>query len=336
MEPPVSVLIPFRNAASTLMEALQSIQSQSFTQFEVVAIDDGSEDRSPQILQEVAERDGRMRLVQPGRIGLVAALNLGLSLCRAPFVARMDADDIMHPQRLQLQYEFMLANPDVSLVATMVEMFPPERVTEGYREYLRWQDSCLTPQEIRAEIYVEAPFVHPTVMFRKDRVVQIGGYRDGPFPEDYELWLRMCQAGCKMAKIPKRLLLWRDHPERLTRVDPRYSSEAFEEVRARYLSLDPRVRGPRDVVIWGAGRRTRQRAKLLMGLGVRPKAWVDVDFKKIGKRIWGLEVKPPSWLARKEKPFVLVYVRTHGAREEIWKSLNSMGYAKGDDFLFVG
>ncbi len=336
MEPLVSVLIPFRNAASTLMEALRSIQSQSFTQFEVVAIDDGSDDESPQIFGEIAERDSRMKLIRPGRIGLVAALNLGLSLCKAPFVARMDADDIMHPQRLELQREFMLANPEICLVSTMVEMFPPERITEGYREYLRWQDSCLTPEEIRREIYVEAPFVHPTVMFRKESVVKVGGYKDGPFPEDYELWLRMCQAGYKMAKIPQRLLLWRDHPGRLTRVDPRYSPQAFEEIRARYLSLDPRVRGPRDVVIWGAGRRTRQRAKLVMELGVRPKAWIDVDPRKIGKRIWGLEVKPPSWLAQKERPFVLVYVRTHGAREEISKNLSSMDYIKGEDFLFVG
>lgn len=336
MEPLVSILMPFRNAEETLTDALLSIQAQSLSQFEVVGVDDGSEDGSPRIFKKLAEKDGRMRLIQPGRIGLVGALNLGLSLSRSQLVARMDADDIMDPQRLQLQYEFMLKNPEISLVATMVEIFPPDRITQGYREYLRWQDSCLTPEDIEAEIYVEAPFVHPTVMFRRDRVLEIGGYRDGCFPEDYELWLRMFQRGCKMAKIPRRLLLWRDHPRRLSRVDPRYSLEAFEKIRARYLSMDPRIKGPRDLVIWGAGRRSRKRAKLLMELGVRPVAWIDIDPKKLGKKIWGLEVKPWQWLAGREKPFVLVYVRTHGARDDIGENLKSMGYRKGDDFLFVG
>ena len=165
---------------------------------------------------------------------------------------------------------------------------------------------------------------------------ELGKYRDGCYPEDYELWLRMVRAGCQLAKLPEILLDWTDHPNRLTRTDPRYSRKAFDRLRASYLCKDPRLATNRPLVVWGAGRHTRKRVKNLLAYGFQITAWIDVDTKKIGHQVWDAPVVAASWLDGRERPFVLSYVIKHGAREEIRQELESRGYRRGEDYLMVG
>lgn len=343
--------MPFRNAAATLAECLDSIAAQTLSAWELLAIDDGSSDDSASMVRERAAVDGRIRLIQPGRIGLVAALNLGLQSALAPLVARMDADDIMLPERLAAQCEMLRREPQLDLVGTQVELFPAEAILAGYREYVRWQNGCLTAAEIAGNIYVESPLAHPSVMFRRAAILNLGGYRDGPFPEDYDLWLRLHAAGGGMAKVASVLLRWRESSDRTSRVDERYSREAFDRLRAECLACDPRIHQPlsgggsRPLVIWGAGRKTRQRVRLLLQRGIAATAWIDINPRKIGRSIWGLPVHAPAWLANRgpgeidavpPRPFVLVYVTNHGARDEITDQLHAWGFRIGDDYLAVG
>lgn len=335
--PPISVVMPLRDAAATLPACLASVARQSWADYELLAIDDGSTDASPELVAAAARADGRIRLLRPGRVGLVAALNLGLAEARAPLVARMDADDLMHPDRLGLQRDHLDANPELALVASRVALFPRRLVRAGYAEYLRWQNGVLSPQEVAANIYVEAPFAHPSVMLRRDAVLAFGGYHDGPFPEDYELWLRMHAAGLPMAKHPRVLLAWRESPTRASRVDPRYARAAFDELRATFLARDPQLAQGRPLVYWGAGRPTRLRARRLIDRGFPPAAWVDIDPRKLGQTVWGAPVRPRQWLAGlSPRPFVLVYVTNHGAHALIAGWLGAMGYTAGADYLFVG
>src|SRR5258706_995906 len=249
--PAISIVMPFRDAAATLPDCLISIQRLTFADFELLAIDDGSDDSSAAIVQRAAQHDGRVRLLQPGRVGLVAALNLGVAQARAALIARMDADDLMYDERLAAQHAYLEQHTEIALVAVQVELFPPERIREGYREYVRWQNQCVTPKQIANNMYVESPFAHPSVTLRRGALEQLGGYADGPFPEDYELWLRMQQAGMRMAKLPRVLLAWRERDDRASRVDPRYSREAFDALRAGFLARDPRLQSERPLVIWG-------------------------------------------------------------------------------------
>ena len=334
--PEISIVLPIYNAAATLPDCLDSIACQTFERFELLAIDDGSADASAAIVEAAAQRDPRIRLIQPGRVGLVAALNLGLAEARAPLIARMDADDLMHAERLAAQHTFLVQHPEIALAATQVELFPADHIQAGYREYLRWQNACLSPEDIADNIYVESPFAHPSVMFRREVVLALGGYADGPFPEDYELWLRMHQAGAGMAKLARVLLRWRERADRTSRTDPRYAREAFDRLRARFLARDLRLRGERTVVIWGAGRKTRLRARHLLNEGVKPVAWIDIDPRKIGHEVWGFAVQPPAWLDQRPRPFVLVYVASHGARALIAGQLARLGYQLGADYLAVG
>ncbi len=334
--PPLAVLLPFYNAAETLAQTLDSILAQSFTDFVLIAVDDGSSDDSATIVRHAMQADHRITLHQPGRQGVVGAMNHALRHCTAPICARMDADDIMEPDRLYRQYHYLQANPQITLLGSRVSLFPSEQIPEGFQEYIRWQNSCLTPRQIADNIYVELPIAHPSVMFRRDAIVQAGGYRDGDFPEDYELLLRLHQHGHQMAKLPEILLHWRDSASRLTRTDNRYSRNAFDRIRADYLACDPRLQQGRPLAYWGAGRNTRKRSAHLISHGHSPDVWVDIDPKKIGNVVAGAMVVAPEWLKREEKPFVLSYVSNHGARELISQELEAMGYGCGSDYLVVG
>jgi glycosyltransferase involved in cell wall biosynthesis len=334
--PSVSVVIPFRNAEATLAECLNSLQRQTLADFEALLIDDGSDDSSLVLVRGCALRDSRLRVLAPGRIGLTSALNLGIAQSRADLVARMDADDIMYPERLELQREFLLGRPDIAVAGCQVELFPQDAIRDGYREYIRWQNSCVEHEDIAGNMYVESVLAHPSVMMRRSAINAVGGYRDGLFPEDYELWLRLHHAGFRMAKVPKVLLSWRERPDRTSRVDERYSRVAFDRLRARYLAADPRLCSGRRIVVWGGGRSTRLRVKHLLAHGIRAEAWVDVDPDRIGMTIWGMPVYPITWLDRRDRPFVLAYVASHGAREEIGRALEQWGYLKGRDYLVVG
>jgi hypothetical protein len=287
-------------------------------------------------VRERSRNDSRLRLISPGRIGLIPALNLGIARSHSDLIARMDADDIMRPARLELQREFLRDRPDIAIVGCQVELFPGKTVRDGYREYIRWQNNCLEHEDIAANMYVESTLAHPSVMMRKSAISSVGGYHDGPFPEDYDLWLRLYHAGHRLAKVPEVLLSWRERPDRTSRIDARYSKGAFDRLRARYLANDPRLRSDRPIVIWGGGRSTRLRVKHLFAHGVRACAWVDVDPRRIGMTIWGMPVHPMTWLARPDRPFVLAYVANHGARDDIARQLEEWGYARGRDYLAVG
>jgi len=200
---------------------------------------------------------------------------------------------------------------------------------------MRWQNACLSMQDIKNQIYIESPFAHPSVMFRKQRIIDAGAYRDGEFPEDYELWLRLFHDGHKMMKLDEVLLDWRESSDRLSRMSSRYSDAAFEKLRAQYLTKDTRLQG-RDIVFWGVGRKTRQRAQYLIDKGITPSAWIDIDPNKIGNVYQQAKTHAPNWLCQHdEKPFVLNYVRNHGAREHCRAYLDAAGYVMGEDYLDV-
>jgi glycosyltransferase involved in cell wall biosynthesis len=336
MTPAVSVLMPCYNAANTVELALVSIAQQTYPNFEVVAVDDGSTDATLGILQAWAGRDSRFRVISRPHGGVIAAANAGLAACRAPYVARMDADDRSHPDRLSQQVVFLDEHPDIAAVSSLVAAFPQDQVREGFRVYIQWLNSLITDEDIRREIFVESPLPNPSVTVRSDWLARMGGYQEYGWPEDYDLWLRMYLAGARFAKIPEVLLEWREHPGRLTRTDSRYSVKNFLRAKAHYL-----VRGPlsdRDAtIIWGAGMMGRRLSKHLMRTEKTPVvAFVDIDPQKIGRTRRGKPIIPPegllSWWERYEAPALLAAVGARGARELIRKRLVDLGLREGVDW----
>lgn len=336
MKPIISVVLPVRDGAATLGRALASLRAQTWTDWELIAVDDGSADATAEMLADAARGDARVRVIGRGREGIVAALNAGLAAASGEFIARMDTDDSMHSERLAGQLELMRARPDIGLVSSLVEFGGDRGANAGYALHVDWLNTLVSPEQIALNRFVESPLAHPSVMFRRELVEKFGNYRAGDFPEDYELWLRWLDAGVRMAKVPRVLLTWHDGPARLSRVDPRYAPEAFFATKAAYVARELRCVGAgRRIFVWGAGRPTRKRAAHLAAHGVTIAGYIDVDPKKAGRGLGGtgVPVIAPVQIPPPAEVLVLGYVGTRGARELHRAELTQRGFVEGRDFL---
>ena len=332
MEKRVSILLPVFNAAATLRECLDSLLSQTFKDFELIAVDDGSTDESADILLEYTRKDPRVNMLNIEHSGIVRALTIAFEKAKAPYLARMDADDISLPDRLQKQVALLDDRSDIAVVGCQVGPVSGITLGGGYTAYFQWINDLLEPEEIATNIFVESPLPHPSVVFRRQPYLNVGGYQDHRWPEDYDLWLRMHLAGFKFAKVPKVLIQWRDHPDRTSRQNPRYDVDAFFRAKTFYLKRGPLKHTDR-VVVWGAGKTTRQRAAHLADVGISIAAYVDVDPKKIGQLIRGIPVISPNDLPQYEGLMILPFVAKRGAREDIRQSLNQMKKTEGKDYI---
>jgi glycosyltransferase involved in cell wall biosynthesis len=333
--PAVSVLLPCYNAGQTLERALESLTHQTLTDLQVIAVDDGSQDETPGILDRWARRDRRLQVISREHRGLIPSLNEGLALCTAPYVARMDADDLAHPPRLARQRAYLDAHPEVTVVSCLVRGAPPDEVRMGFRIYINWLNSLVTDEDIRREIFIESPLPHPSVMFRRKAVERVAGYQDNGWAEDYDLWLRLYLAGARFGKVPEYLLDWYENPHRLTRTDPRYSLENFLRAKAHYLARGPLA--DRDaVILWGAGMTGRRLSKHLLRQETPLIAFVDIDPRKIGRTRRGLPILSPEdlpvWWRRFSRPAVLAAVGARGARPLIRARLTELGLKEGQDW----
>jgi glycosyltransferase involved in cell wall biosynthesis len=335
--PAVSVLLPVWNAATTVARAVESIRSQTFGDWELLAVDDGSTDATPRMLAELARDEPRLRVLTRAHGGLVPALNAGLAAARGELVARMDADDESLPERLAAQVALLRAHPETGVAGSLVEFGGDPRAAAGYALHVEWLNTLRTPEEIALHRFEESPFAHPSVMFRRELVPRHGGYREGDFPEDYELWLRWLEAGVRLAKVPQVLLRWHDPPGRLSRTDARYDAEAFFRCKAGFLArwLRDHVDPERRLLVWGAGRPTRRRVDWLRRAGAVVAGYVDIDPRKVGRRLDGVEVIAPEQLPERRSVFVLGYVAARGGRELARTRLARRGFSEGADFLFA-
>lgn len=196
--PRVTVLMPVYNAEKFLREAINSILEQSFKPFELLIIDDGSTDRSSEII--ASYRDPRIRFIQNGKnLGITPTLNKGIALASCELIARMDADDVSHPQRIQKQFGYMKRNPDCALLSTWA------RVVDEDKKFIRLE-------RYRSNFYYynltfECWMYHPTIMLRRSAVEQVGLY-GMPYSEDYDLFWKL-STRFKIANLPEALVDYR-------------------------------------------------------------------------------------------------------------------------------
>jgi len=327
--PLVSVIMPCWNAARYLDEAMESVLAQTFSDFEVVVVDDGSEDETPTLLDSWARRDSRVRVVWQEHQGLVVAPQRAVNESRGELIARMDSDDLMHPRRLEWQVEMMRKRPRLGMVGGLIEFFPRETMRAGMRRYERWLNSVLTHEEIVRDMFVEHPLAHPSVMMRRAAVEEAGGYREMEWPEDYDLCLRMYGAGWEFAKVTEVIHRWRDRPDRVTRAHARYAKTKFRACKVHFLK-ELHLRGRDIVQVWGAGKEGRALGKHLKRAGLKILQYVDIAPTKIGGMVLGAPVVGQEEL--REGEYCLVAVGTVGAREDIRGWLGRRGWREPGEY----
>jgi glycosyltransferase involved in cell wall biosynthesis len=329
MDERISVVLPYRDAADTLREALESVLAQD-VELELLAIDDGSRDDGPAMIRELAASDPRVVPLETGGAGLVAALERGRALARGRYLARMDADDVCLEGRLAAQRMALREDETLGAIGARVVLFG-EAVGQGMRCYVEWQNTLLTPSQHARDLFVEAPLCHPSVMLRREALDAVGGWRDVGWAEDYDLWLRLDAAGWKMAKLADVLLRWRHRPTSATFTHPRYAPEALRAARAAFLAPKLRALG-RPLDVWGAGPTGRRLVRALEAHGERVRCFIDIDPRKIGRVARGARIVGPDALERGAST-VVVAVGARGARELVRAHLEARGFVEGTDFL---
>lgn len=334
MPRPLSILMPIHNAATTLEATMESIVAQTFEDFELVVVDDGSTDASIAIVKEIFPDSSRLRVIEPGRVGLVEALQQGFEACEGKWIARMDADDLMLPERLEAQLDWAGQFPELQIIGSEVESFrdnSTETLGEGYALYDEWLNGLLSSDAIFRERFVESPIAHPSVMFLKSAIEQIGGYQERGWPEDYDLWLRAMHHGLLVGKVPKVLLRWRDQQGRTSRVDERYHHHEFLKCKAHYLSIGP-LSEKKQTVIWGAGTIGKRLGRYLREAGIEIVSYLDIDPKKIGAHSRGVPVVDACELQRFVGIPLVAAVGARGARTLIRKELHQAKWIEGSDY----
>ena len=329
----VSVLLPVRNAASTLEVAVRSVLPELGPSDELVAVDDGSTDGSGQLLRALARDDGRIQVVPGPARGIAAALNAGLAACRGVFVSRMDADDESLPGRIRQSVARLESHPRLAAVGTQVEIFRDDQpVSPNMRAYESWMNGLTTPGALFQDRLVESPLCHPAATVRAAVLREVGGYADDGLPEDYGLWLELLGRGHALVNLPRVLFRWRDHAVRLTRTDGRYAPAAHLRLKARHLARLPQVRAAGCCALLGAGRTGLALSRELRALGTGTAYFADVHPRKIGTRIEGAPVVSPGALRGPDGVHLVAAAGSKGARAELRALLGSRGYVEGEHF----
>ncbi len=328
--PRVSILLPARDAEATLVACLRSICRQSAADFECVVVDDGSTDRTVERARDLARHDSRICVLEGPRRGLVAALQQGLTACNAQLVARMDADDVMHRDRLALQLQAMADDPGLAGVGCHARAFPTRSFGDGTRNYMEWLRSIRSEDDVMRERFVESPLLHPTWMLRKSTAIA-HGYRDEPWAEDYDLLLRMLGAGERLSVIPRTLHGWRRSQSCATATDPRYSEDRRADLKALRLCDGPLAARP-DYVLWGHGATGRRLRRALAARNRFPVAIVELDPRKIGQRHHGADVVAPQAVMGYRDLPILICVANLAPRAEARRRATSLGLIELRDY----
>jgi hypothetical protein len=336
--PVLSVLIPVRDAERTLDAALGSVTAEPGDDIEVLVVDDGSRDASLVLARAHAARDRRVRVIERPREGLVPALRAGVAEARGAYLARHDADDLSVAPRLRLSAECLAARLEVDVVACGFEMFRDDGPAGlGMTRWAEWSNRLTTHEDVVRERFVESPFAHPSVTMRLSALRALGGYREGDFPEDYDLWLRFLAGGRRVARLPMIGVRVRDHAGRTIRHDSKYRPEAFRALKLRHLRAEL-LREGEPVLLVGGGRVAKRWLADLLAAGIGVRALLDVHPRRIGRRVAGVPVRHPREAALDpalSRLFALGAVGRPGARESVRETLCALGRHEGVDFVLV-
>lgn len=329
--PEISVVLPVFNGARSIARAVHSILNQTFREIELIVVDDGSSDDTLHVLRRID--DPRLRLIQCPHRSVAAAANTATKLAGAPWIARMDADDFAHPERLEKQLA-LLHEQKLDVVGCKVRILDESRrAVRTMQRYQRWiNEETDGHRQISSLRFVEFPLVNPTILARRSYFEM--GFRHGDFPEDYDLMLRAADQGLRFGKVDEVLFDWTDRADRLTRTDSRYTSGAFDRCRQTHLLAGP-LRTADRVDLWGVGQTGKPWLRWFEAHGIAVRRAYDVNRRKVGETIHGVRILHPQEMPTADGTPLVIAVGAEGARELIYPQLTSRGHSPGGDAWFV-
>ncbi|MCK0159481.1 glycosyltransferase [Allomuricauda sp. F6463D] len=330
--PKVSIIIPFKNTAHFLPECLDSIIDQTYTAWEVLAVNDHSTDKSFELLSTYSNKDNRIKVFNNKGSGIIPALQTGYSHSGGSFVTRMDSDDIMKPERLEVMINTLIENGTGHISVGQVQYFSNRGISNGYERYEQWLNRLTSRGNNFDEIYKECVIPSPCWMAYREDFEKSGGFQPNRYPEDYDLTFRFYEQGLKIIPCDQILHLWRDYDTRTSRTHEHYAQNYFLDIKLHYF-LKLNYKTSRPLVIWGAGFKGKKIAKGLINKGLEF-IWLCDNPKKIGKSIYGVELVHFEALQDLDNPQSIITVANEAAQKEIRVYFSKLGQSPMEDYFF--
>jgi glycosyltransferase involved in cell wall biosynthesis len=311
----ISILMPVKNAAEYLKDCLDSILAQTFEDWELIAVDDGSSDKSKSILEAYADDESRISVFSNNGKGIIPALRLAFAKSTGKFITRMDADDIMHNEKLEL-LRARLVNHEVGHIAVgLVTYFSDSHLGDGYKKYAAWLNKLTEREANFDDIYMECTIPSPCWMVHRSDLNKCGGFQSDIYPEDYDLAFRFRKQKLKVKAVRREIHKWRDYPARSSRTDENYSDNRFSPLKV-YHFIEQDRQEDMPLMLWGAGKKGKLLAKLFLERD-QDFTWVCNNKNKIGHAIYGVTLKGINTLKTAEPAQVVVAVSTFYKGQDI-------------------
>ena len=312
----ISIIMPAKNAALFLKSCLDSILSQSFQHWELLAVDDHSSDNTYKILQQYSKADRRIKYLQNKGFGIIEALQTGYQASVGEHVTRMDADDLMPVNKLQVMNESLMRATRPTVVTGKVKYISEGVLGEGFIKYQDWLNLQIDQNKQYQEIYKECVIPSPCWMTTRKSFEYCGGFNSTTYPEDYDLCFRFYQQGLVINGLDKVLHIWRDHELRASKTDRNYAENSFLSLKVKYfkkIDFDPR----RQLLLWGAGKKGKKLAALLAQNDI-PFIWACNNTNKIGHTTHSHVMQDIDKVFTKEIPMqAIIAIADPGAQQEI-------------------
>ena len=330
--PLVSIIMPVKNTAQFLEQCLDSVLGQNYTNWELLAVDDGSEDESLTILKAYSEKDSRVKPFKNNGKGIIEALRLAYSNSSGELITRMDSDDIMPENKLKVLSFNLINKGKGNLAVGLVKYFSENELGEGFRRYEEWLNSLITKGTCFNEIYKECVIPSPCWMVYREDFEKCDALRPNTYPEDYDLTFRFYINYLKPIPCNKVLHHWRDYATRTSRTDDNYADNTFIAIKADYF-LNQEYDKTKNLVVWGAGGKGKALAQILIAQNI-DFHWICDNPKKIGKHIYDKEMLGFSELENIENTQSIVTVANSKAQEEIKIYFEKLNQKAMKDYFF--
>ena len=322
-----------KDTAVYLEECLESILRQSYTNWELIAVNDHSTDDSLEILNQYAARDKRIRVWQNEGTKLIPALQTGLKNVTGRLINRMDSDDIMPDYKIKLLVTEWKKYGKGYVIAGGTKHFVDQgEVGNGFVRYERWLNDVARNQTHFQEIYQECVIPSHSWIIHHDDFIRVNAFNPLVYPEDYDLCFRFYKYGLKVIGLDAVLHFWRDRSDRISRTWECYQDNRYFELKLKYFyELDRDTSRP--LVLWGAGRNGKDMAKFLLAKN-ESIHWVCDNENKIGKDVYGIRLNHFECIPSLARPQILVVVSTPYAKVEIKKTLAAWHKKAVEDYWF--
>lgn len=329
---PISILMSVKNTRQFLPACLDSILDQTFTDWELIAVDDHSDDNSLKILESYAEKDHRISVYSSDGHGIIPAIKKAFAKAEGKYITKMDSDDIMIPEKVEIFYTIMQSNDENTIATGGVDYFASgKELKQGYQYYAEWVNSHLENNSQYRDLYYECPIPSPVWMTSKENIHRIGGISSGMYPEDYDLAFRFYQHNCPVKSTEKIIHRWRDHHGRATRNLKQYEDRTYFEIKIHYFKqIDRDMK--RDLLLWGSGSKGKHLAQKLIDQELKFR-WTCNNPRKWGKHIYNIEMEKPKTYSPNDVQ-IITAVSAPKERSILKKKLLKAGFEINDS-LFI-